>query len=99
MAKVTGIKMITTLAFGQTLNCTCLSRASLAVTTGEHMKKKEDTKMWKAILKHVLIKKLVCSVSKSVNNLQWEMDRVSSGGQIELKRLERETTELERLCR
>jgi len=45
------------------------------------------------------LKKLVCSVSKSVNNLQWEMDRVSSGGQIELKRLERETTELERLCR
>ena len=53
--------------------------------------------------KHMMIKekiqKLVSSVAKSVNNLQWEMDRVSSGGQIELKRLERETTELEKLCR
>ncbi|MDP7445463.1 MAG: hypothetical protein QGF64_07345 [Candidatus Poseidoniia archaeon] len=45
------------------------------------------------------IRKAVSQVSKSVNNLQWEMDRVSSGGQIELKRLERETTELEKLCR
>jgi len=45
------------------------------------------------------IKKLVSSVAKSVNNLQWEVDRMSSGGQIEYKRLERETTELERLCR
>ena len=45
------------------------------------------------------IRKAVSSVAKSVSNLQWEMDRVSSGGQIELKRLERETTELEKLCR
>ena len=45
------------------------------------------------------IRKAVSSVAKSVNTLQWEMDRVSSGGQIELKRLESETTELERLCR
>jgi len=45
------------------------------------------------------IRKAVSSVAKSVNTLQWEMDRVSSGGQIELKRLERETTELEKLCR
>jgi len=45
------------------------------------------------------IRDAVAKVSKSVNNLQWEMDRVSSGGQIELKRLERETTALERLCR
>ena len=45
------------------------------------------------------IRKAVSQVSKSVNNLQWEMDRVSSGGQNELKRLERETTELEKLCR
>ena len=45
------------------------------------------------------IRKAVSSVAKSVNNLQWEMDRMSSGGQIELKRLERETTDLERLCR
>ena len=45
------------------------------------------------------IRKAVSKVSKGVSNLQWEMDRVSSGGQIELKRLERETTELERLCR
>ena len=45
------------------------------------------------------IRKAVSSVAKSVANLQWEMDRVSAGGQIELKRLERETTALERLCR
>jgi hypothetical protein len=45
------------------------------------------------------IRKAVSQVSKHVDNLQWEMDRVSSGGQIELKRLERETTELEKLCR
>jgi len=45
------------------------------------------------------IRNAVAKVSKGVSNLQWEMDRVSSGGQIELKRLERETTELERLCR
>ena len=45
------------------------------------------------------IRKAVSSVVKSVSNLQWEMDRVSAGSQIELKRLERETTELERLCR
>jgi len=45
------------------------------------------------------IRDAVSSVVKSVANLQWEMDRVSSGGQIELKRLERETTQLEKLCR
>ena len=45
------------------------------------------------------IRKAVSQVSKHVDNLLWEMDRVSSGGQIELKRLERETTELEKLCR
>ena len=45
------------------------------------------------------IRKAVSQVSKHVDNLQWEMDRVSSGGQIELKRLERETRELEKLCR
>ena len=45
------------------------------------------------------IRDAVSSVVKSVANLQWEMDRVSSGGQIELKRLERQTTALERLCR
>ena len=45
------------------------------------------------------IRNAVAKVSKGVSNLQWEMDRVSSGGQIELQRLERETTELEKLCR
>ena len=45
------------------------------------------------------IRNAVAKVSKGVSNLQWEMDRVSSGGQIELKRLERETTDLEKLCR
>ena len=31
------------------------------------------------------IRNAVAKVSKGVNNLQWELDRMSSGGQIELK--------------
>ncbi len=60
---------------------------------GEHM---DVSKLLKKIEK---IKVLVSSVSKSVHNLQWELDRMGSGGQIEYKRLERETTELEKLCK
>ncbi len=51
------------------------------------------------LAKEEKIRDTVAKVSKGVNNLQWEHDRMSSGGQIELKRLERETTELEKLCR
>ena len=58
-----------------------------------------DNEGMQQLKKEEKIRKAVSNVSKSVNNLQWEMDRVSSGGQIELKRLERETAELERLCR
>ena len=58
-----------------------------------------DKKEEKMLVKGQKIRKAVSSVVTSVRNLQWELDRMSSGGQIELKRLERETTELERLCR
>ena len=58
-----------------------------------------DNEGMQQLKKEEKIRKAVSKVSKGVSNLQWEMDRVSSGGQIELKRLERETTELERLCR
>ena len=58
-----------------------------------------DKKKEKMLVKGQKIRKAVSSVVTSVRNLQWELDRMSSGGQIELKRLERETTELEKLCR
>jgi len=58
-----------------------------------------DKKEEKMLVKGQKIRKAVSSVVTSVRNLQWELDRMSSGGQIELKRLERQTTELERLCR
>ena len=58
-----------------------------------------DNEGMQQLKKEEKIRDAVAKVSKSVNNLQWEMDRVSSRGQIELKRLERQTTALERLCR
>ena len=58
-----------------------------------------DNEGMQQLKKEEKIRKAVSQVLKHVDNLQWEMDRVSSGGQIELKRLERETTELEKLCR
>ena len=58
-----------------------------------------DKKEEKMLVKGQKIRKAVSSVVTSVRNLHWELDRMSSGGQIELKRLERQTTELERLCR
>ena len=58
-----------------------------------------DNEGMQQLKKEEKIRDAVAKVSKGVSNLQWEMDRVSSGGQIELKRLERETTELEKLCR
>ena len=58
-----------------------------------------DNEGMQQLKKEEKIRKLVSSITKSVDSLYWEMDRVSSGGKIELKRLERETTELERLCR
>ena len=58
-----------------------------------------DKKEEKMLVKGQKIRKAVSSVLTSVRSLQWELDRMSSGGQIELKRLERETTALERLCR
>ena len=58
-----------------------------------------DKKEEKMLVKGQKIRKAVSSVLTSVRSLQWELDRMSSGGQIELKRLERQTTELERLCR
>ena len=58
-----------------------------------------DKKEEKMLVKGQKIRKAVSSVVTSVRNLQWELDRMSSGGQIELKRLERETTDLEKLCR
>ena len=58
-----------------------------------------DNEGMQQLKKEEKIRDAVAKVSKCVSNLQWEMDRVSSGGQIELKRLERETTDLERLCR
>ena len=58
-----------------------------------------DKKEEKMLVKGQKIRKAVSSVVTSVRNLQWELDRMSSGGQIELKRLERQTTDLEKLCR
>ena len=58
-----------------------------------------DKKEEKMLVKGQKIRKAVSNVMTSVRSLQWELDRMSSGGQIELKRLERQTTELERLCR
>ena len=58
-----------------------------------------DKKEEKMLVKGQKIRKAVSSVLTSVRSLQWELDRMSSGGQIELKRLERQTTALERLCR
>ena len=51
-----------------------------------------DKKEEKMLVKGQKIRKAVSSVLTSVRSLQWELERMSSGGQIELKRLERQTT-------
>lgn len=45
------------------------------------------------------IRKAVSQVSKHVDNLQWEMDRMGTDGKSEYIKLSLQTKRLERLCR
>jgi len=45
------------------------------------------------------IRKAVSQVSKHVDNLQWEMDRMGTDGKSEYIKLSLQTKRLEKLCR
>ena len=53
----------------------------------------------KMLVKGQKIRKAVSNVMTSVRSLQWELDRMSSGGQSEYRKLLLQTKRLEKLCR
>jgi len=51
------------------------------------------------LAKEEKIRKAVSQVSKHVDNLQWELDRMGTDGKSEYMKLSLQTKRLERLCR
>jgi len=51
------------------------------------------------IVKMDKIQKAVQQISKHVDNLQWEMDRMGTDGKSEYIKLSLQTKRLEKLCR
>ena len=58
-----------------------------------------DNEGMQQLKKEEKIRKAVSQVSKHVDNLQWEMDRMGTDGKSEYIKLSLQTKRLERLCR